>query len=413
MRKTGCQLNNKGLTFVEILVAVTMLTLVSLVFLRCISQTAFYNQRAREKQSALNLAQSLMEGFKAYDLGSIDAQFGSSIQSDFKMYNLEDSAAQSMSGTGSYGLSRVKINGVEYDARISMTEYTPAVSSVVAKTGLVESDIPNKYTDAIYCGDEISKEQKGIYQMVVDELKDATKVPDMKAADRTALTVDTLKINKLNFLNASRNTNVVINAGKVEVSVDYDYKFTYEYETETGSTKTYTSTASTYNYLFNATDLVMNCFDNSTTGVTLGNVYLYYYPAYNSNQGGQVKCTSDVINITNNTGEDKKVYVIKQHNRALSSGELAICEGSYTPKVVQSGSAITLYHNLKENLSGSGGSGCYTSGSITNKENYLDNANATKASRTQTTLLYSVNISIYKTGETDPIYVLNGTVNAR
>ena len=194
MRKTGCQLNNKGLTFVEILVAVTMLTLVSLVFLRCISQTAFYNQRAREKQSALNLAQSLMEGFKAYDLGSIDAQFGSSIQSDFKMYNLEDSAAQSMSGTGSYGLSRVKINGVEYDARISMTEYTPAVSSVVAKTGLVESDIPNKYTDAIYCGDEISKEQKGIYQMVVDELKDATKVPDMKAADRTALTVDTLKI---------------------------------------------------------------------------------------------------------------------------------------------------------------------------------------------------------------------------
>ena len=407
MRKTGCQLNNKGLTFVEILVAVTMLTIVSLVFLRCISQTAFYNQRAREKQSALNLAQSLMEGFKAYDLGSIDAQFGSSIQSDFKMYNLEGSAAQSMSATGSYGLNRVKINGVEYDARISMTEYTPAVSSVVAKTGLVESDIPNKYTDAIYCGKEISAEQQMIYGKVAEVIRDTDQITNMDPAKKAGMSVATLDMNNLEFLDTTRSLDVTVNSDKVTVAVSYSIKFTYEYDKVGGGTEEYISEVNTI------TDTEVICFDNSTTGVTLGNVYLYYYPAYNSNQGGQVKCTSDVINIANNTGNNKKVYVIKQHNRALSSGELAICEGSYTPKVVQSGSAVTLYHNLKENLSGSGSSSYDKSGSITDKENYLDNANATKASRTQKTLLYNVNISIYKTGETNPIYVLKGTVNAR
>ncbi|MGN1225762.1 MAG: hypothetical protein ACI4TL_00835 [Candidatus Cryptobacteroides sp.] len=410
MRKTEYQLNNKGLTFVEILVAVTMLTIVSLVFLRCISQSSFYNRDAREKQSALNLAQSLMEGFKAYDMTSIEAQYTTGGNSDFKLYTLDSTATKSKDpATGEYCLGNVKLNGVNYDARVTVSPYVSANVSVVTKSGLVDNDVPNKYCDAIYCGDEIASEQYPIYQMVCQDILSNVASADMDPDERANLVAGNLKMNRLLFLDTTtRNIAVNMTDNKVEVTVSYNFQFTYEYDKPTGSTETYASEAKTY------TGTTITAFDNTATGVTLENVYLYLYPAYKSDQGGQIKCSADELTISNNSGSDRKVYVVKQHNRALSSGELSICEASYRLKVIQSGAQpITLYHNLLTNLSGHGGAGWIRSGNITDKEGLLDNADSHKSSRTQEQLLYNVKINVYKTGSATLVYELSGTVNAR
>lgn len=408
MRKTEYQLNNKGLTFVEILVAVTMLTIVSLVFLRCISQSAFYNRDAREKQSALNLAQSLMEGFKAYDLTSIEKQYTTGTNADFKLYSLDGAVTRSKNAAGEYCLNTVKINGVNYDAKVSVSPYISSKTTVMTEAGLVDSDVPNKYTDAIYCGEEITDEQLPIYQQVINELLTNIDAADMDPNERADLVAGNLDVSKLIFLDTTERSILVdITDNKVDVTVSYSYQFTYEYDKPGGSSATYASTSVTY------TGTTATCFDNSTTGVSLENIYLYIYPAYKSNQGGQIKCSGDEIIINNNTSRERNVYLVKQYNSALNNAELSICEGSYRMTVRQNGAnAIVLYHNLLTNLSGHGGSGWSRSGNITDKKGLMDNV-GNKLYRSKQTLLYEVKIDIYKTGSSTPIYELSGTVNAR
>ncbi|MDE6129037.1 MAG: type II secretion system GspH family protein, partial [Lachnospiraceae bacterium] len=81
------KLNNKGLSLVEILVAVVILALVTGPLLHSFVSAARYNQRAKERQRTTTAAQSVMEGFKAFDLEELCWQFSGDPAHPFRVYS--------------------------------------------------------------------------------------------------------------------------------------------------------------------------------------------------------------------------------------------------------------------------------------------------------------------------------------
>lgn len=71
-RICGRRLNNGGMSLVEVVVAMTIFTVVTVPVLHALTTSAYYNQKARKRQNVTALAESVMENFKGYSLDSLE-----------------------------------------------------------------------------------------------------------------------------------------------------------------------------------------------------------------------------------------------------------------------------------------------------------------------------------------------------
>lgn len=411
--QTSRKLNNKGMTLVEVLVAMLMLSVVSLVFLRAFSQTTFYNKNAREKQYALTVAQSMMEGTKAYGMDALDKQFAG--EALFRLYPPAISCVKSGScAAGRYEIKEIQTGDFKFDVEINVAPAAAEASRpnlVTAETLAIGGDV-NKYKDAFYVQE--ARDQDIVYQKVIDAIK---AVPDMHYEAKNNLTKDTLKLSYVTLQIKERTLQVEIGDSIVKVKNVYEYSFDvtgYPYRTTSDPAGTESGVCGTSGSGF-ATGSEVECYNNTATagyGAQLENLYLYYYPAYNSTQGGYIKCLSDSVEIKNLSSRIINVFVAKQRNDELSNPEMMICEGSYSVKVSQSGTwGINLYHNLKERLAGSG-SGSYTfTPSI--PEECVDKGTLWERNAVPRTLVYDVNVVVRESGTGRAVYELSGTVNEK
>lgn len=418
------KLNNRGMTLVEVLVAMMMLSVVSLVFLRAFSQTMFYNKNAREKQYALTVAQSMMEGAKAYGMDALDEQFSGA--APFRLYPPAISSGKEGScAEGRYGIKEIKTGDFTFDVEI---EVTPAVAeasrpNLVTEASLANGSDINKYKDAFYV--QGGREQDIVYEKVVDALKS---VPDMHYEEKNGLTKDTVKWSYVTLVITGRTLQVEIGPSVVTVKNIYQYTFDitdYPYRTTSDPPGSESGVCGT-NGSGIAMDAGVECYNNTNTvgpagavgrPLQLENLYLYYYPAYNSTQGGYIKCLSDSIEIKNLSSRIINVYAVKQRNEALSNPEMMICEGSYSVNVKQSGTnGINLYHNLKEKLAGSG-TGNYTWTPSIPAE-CVDKGTLWEKDAAPRPLVYNVKVVVSEHVASDPftgriVYELSGTVNEK
>lgn len=74
--KNRRKLNNVGMSLVEVLVAIAILAVVAGPLLKTFVSAMRYNSKARAWQNMTTAAQSIMEGFKAYDVEELCEQFG-------------------------------------------------------------------------------------------------------------------------------------------------------------------------------------------------------------------------------------------------------------------------------------------------------------------------------------------------
>ncbi|MCR5609241.1 MAG: prepilin-type N-terminal cleavage/methylation domain-containing protein [Lachnospiraceae bacterium] len=74
-KKKRKKLNNSGFSIIEVMVAMTIMVIVSVPLLNSISNAAKVNRRAKERQRATLIAQNVVEGLKSYDLEYIRRQF--------------------------------------------------------------------------------------------------------------------------------------------------------------------------------------------------------------------------------------------------------------------------------------------------------------------------------------------------
>ena len=77
-RQSRTKLNNQGMSLVEVLVAMIIISIAGVAFLQSFTYATKYNILSREKQHAMGLAQSIMEDFKAYSLEDMDGKFSGS-----------------------------------------------------------------------------------------------------------------------------------------------------------------------------------------------------------------------------------------------------------------------------------------------------------------------------------------------
>lgn len=71
----GKKLNNKGMSLVEVIIAITILGLVAVPVLHSMTTAMVYNQKARIRQEMTLTAESIMETFKGYDLDELKTRF--------------------------------------------------------------------------------------------------------------------------------------------------------------------------------------------------------------------------------------------------------------------------------------------------------------------------------------------------
>lgn len=388
----------------EILVATIIFSIVSVVFLRSFVYALQMNEQAKQKQYSMILAQSLMESAKAYGLDTWEEQFKGT--EPFKIYDLGATGGtfELDSTTGDYKLHDIVYQADKFSDRYKYDvtiEISPSSDSK-HKAKLIKAKEVNAYRDAIYV--EEDDEQAKLWEDIKAGLA-------AQGHTGSIATLDTSKIS------ATRTVKVDISAAdKVEVQSVYEYAVANYPITKADGTTANVSFTGTVE----ATDDPIVCYDKAALGssVELSNLYIYYFPAYDRSVNQRIRCSSDEIKISNASDTLENIYVIKQKNPdpAFNDTEIAICESAYSPKVSISSPAqeVNLLHNLSKKLN---------EDVIVVPPPVIDISGAVnnigkapweeKDGEPDTTLLYNVKVTVYKSGSSEPLCELAGSSNAK
>lgn len=361
--------NNKGMTLVEVLVAMMILTIVSMVLLQGFVSATRYNKKAREKQRCLHVAQSVMEGFKAYDLESIASQFNH--QSDFRIFYdttnpVTYSEADRTSFTGGkfvrnttagaedkyhFVMSNVLYDGNKYEVDIALE---PDDSAEVTDNEISVPEVPefNKYNDGFCTMKTPSYEKNFVYKDCLDFLLTSAQVTPNIKAGTVALTEEQKAAVKFNKRTITININEVDGSTIVDVKSTYDFEFeNLEYKAAGigGGVDTDEIVSLSPNEI---PDTVIDstpskvpeyeAYNNRNTRpfANLNNIYVYYTPDYD---------VAEEIKVINNTGGTYTVYLIKQRVGVYGDAGLVVKESSYNPTII-SDNGVLIRTNAATNL---------------------------------------------------------------
>ena len=445
MRNSGSQrkrkLNNRGLSLVEVMVGIVILGIVTGPLLHSFVSAMRYNQRAKERQRTTTAAQSIMEGFKAYDIEELCWQFSGDPAHPFRVIAnsgvVSEEALSDRSGDGvpdtsilpqadgtlafepasdghyAFVMQNISFESKLYDARVEVRPKAPLPDADFDGTqNMAAFEDINGYLDAIY-KPQANRDQLA-YTLILNKLLD--KLNEEDASDEefllADLDTDKLRVKKLILVDiTSSGTDICV----VKVTTIYQYEtLNYLYEDAEGDEQElefsgnladssgkkvvddinhdgfleidYSNTNCDSGVIY--TEEIYNNTQTAADGAHLEKVYLYYYPAYRDVSG--VKISSETIILQNNSGEAKDIYLIKQVNGTLSNVWLNNYENSYSPTVTGTGSAINLYHNLNTNLAGGGTTASVSISGVTEKTQLVEN--------NPEYLLYEVIVSVYEEG---------------
>lgn len=451
--KRNGKLNRKGMTLVEVIVAMAILAIVLAPALRIFASTSGTNLRSRLRQRATSVAEGIMESFKAYNVEQLCRQFSAG---NFKgvVGSTDTARPTTMSAKAVYGsverdplrtdgtlrddADRYKFNvqnavseGQYYDVEILVT---PRVATDVLK--MYDA---NAYSDGIIA----LKEQSGYDALGALKTRAETTFETNFSSYHSSASghaVDSVDITDFKrVIDLDVDDDGTVQTVVMKVTYTCKAKVNYHYSDGTGShtsSKDYTETDMKLEEVLDTTPGAANptqlkIYDNTSTiaGVELSGkrsklnqLYLYYFPVYEDKYGSGAK---DVINIdcslTNlyNPGivadpkaqgyEPLKITVAKQQATTLTEAELNHGEVNYNVSLngtVAGGGQTELLTNLDENLaplgsviappSISGFSSCETV-----KDGIVD----------RVVLLYDVEIHVFEAGTTDEVASFVGTMN--
>jgi len=381
------KLNNKAMTLIEVIVAMAILAVVITPTLRMFATSSGTNLRAKHRQRATTVGESVMESFKAYTVEALCQQFD--IYKNFK----------GVRGTADMGVEAF---------------YSADRTSGVTRSGIF-TELKTKASDSVLAA-------HSTYTIDDVELSKVKRVIDIAINDDGTNQTVTEKITFTAEAKVTYHyTTGVVGAPPVSGSVDVTDPtvMTYEVEFEDGGTKVKEYTV----------------YDNSATIAgqnvkgkicKLNNVYLYYFPAYEEiygdNAEDEINVTAHLTSLYANGGSDPKgegyepmkMIIARQITTGLTDSDLSSEEVTYDYNVnctLNGGGQLDLLHNygekLKENFTGvptaPGGRVSGFSSMQPIKDGILDTTN----------LIYDVRIEVYQagTGRTDQLALFTGTIN--
>lgn len=341
------QLNkNAGFSLLELLIAVTILAIITIPMLHMFVTSARINGKSRITLRATVLAQDIVEGLKAYHIDEIQDQFNG--VEDFEMLNTsviagdctyKEDVDREKPGKYYFVLKNAKLENSRFDVLISVdaTGYVEGTTPTKHNSFLNTSDVAkvasmNKSTDASY-------EQSALMnEAALSKAQLELKIPGDNVTYKTVgLTCE--RTFTVTFKDAGTETDKEgITKQKTEAFVTCKYEFSYGGEA--------------YTYI---PDGMEGVDDAGNTGLPCGsftgrNFYFFYFPLYDAAtdklvfDGTAAGWTKD--NLMN-------LYIAKQTDTTLTDMNLNKAETSYKPVVnilATSSETFRIFTNLGVNL---------------------------------------------------------------
>ncbi len=373
------KLNNKGMTLIELMVAIAILSVAIVPLMYAFVSTARYNAKGRELQQTTVLAQTVIENCKAYDVGEIydkmnDKSFIGSMADASTLWG------ETIVGDNyTYYIANAKLENQRYDVTLELTpyEFTNLYDGTSQSSyDMLFTQSMNSYLDGVFTNNTASDgtpsytaENMDIVayeealKKIADEIKaDAATKPAIIEEVNVPYSVIKAGATDLKvYRNITISTNKTGDVTKATVNYKYEFEltsgnYTYNYTPPEGGTpielKWDCGTGRMVLY-----DISFEIYNNAGTNAPahpteLQNIYFFYYPAYNGSLTDYPIIEEKII-ITNGLSDPINVYLVKQKNTSYTDAELNTLESSgYAPAIVTSGD-MTLYHNLGDNLGGS------------------------------------------------------------
>ena len=315
--------DNKGMTLIELLVAIAMLGVVISPFLKTFTISARQNNKARETFRATTVAQNLMEGLEAFSLEDVCNQVNKNTGNASMLYRPngyaehreigEEKSGNGLSGneyvfqntpSNKYeiGIKGIEEDGKLYDAKILLDASGYAAINQDAEFSV---DMMNEATDVIY---RLSQEND---QTIIDDISGR-------------------------WEKTKRTFFITIKQQNEKKNVQVGVKVVYEYPKKNG----------------NATESKTSENDLSVELDDLNNLYIFYYPNYNSKSTG---APLDIFDIDFQADIDFNLYLVKQTYSGMSITDTnyhALLDVKDSPSSGEKRPRITLRTNILDDLYG-------------------------------------------------------------
>lgn len=385
LHKIRKKVNNAGMTLIEILVAMTLLVVAIIPLSGGFIYSAMNSAKAKHMQQTAVLANTMIENCKAYNVDVIkemvldgsfmpnatDSVQDTSFTAGSYLYYFDDVVVYSDATTG-YESSQVydlsmKIEPIGNPKKImdysNMNQYSDAVFIVN------ETPVDGDTFTAKDCDAKAEEYGLGLIASKVNTTIDTT--PGWSHAYFTYSDIDTsmesggdnagkkLELTRTIYIDAKKDDVT----GEETVVVKYIYAYNF-----TGGIFKFKDSVTNEIRSVDVSSLLdkeyeFPIYDNTALGDgTLENVYLFYYPSYNTTG---IEFAQDEIVIGNtNFADGYDVYIMKQPREDITNvSELNTKETTYAPKVTVDGIYDTdVYHNLSVNLGGGGTTGTVDTG---------------------------------------------------
>lgn len=342
------QLNkNAGFSLLELLIAVTILAIITIPMLHMFVTSARINGKSRITLRATVLAQDIVEGLKAYHIDEIQDQFNG--VEDFEMLNTsviagdctyKEDVDREKPGKYYFILKNAKLENSRFDVLISVdaTGYVEGTASTKHDSYLNTREVAkvagmNKSTDASFEQSQLQDEA------ALEKAVLALSIPGDDITYKTAgLTCDrTITVCFLDGGTVTGEDGSILN--KTNAFVTYNYKFTY-------GGKNYTYIPPAMEVIDGEGNSGLPC--GSFTG---NNFYFFYYPLYDAKKDELI---FDATGVTRTEENPLKLYIAKQTDSSMTDVKLNQAETSYKPVVnvrnTTGSKTFRIYTNLARNL---------------------------------------------------------------
>ena len=470
----GRKLNNRGMSLIEILVAIIILAVVTGPLLHSFVTAIKLNSKAKEQQRVITAAQSIMEGFKAYTLEELCMQFyqnqatvdpspanggfyvvanAGGVKEIDTMGNPYSSISSVPDGEGTalvftpslgnkyaFSLENVDFEGQKYDAKVELEPLTVAdMAAVPAVTNLASIEDFDVDTTAVY--DQTNENIDAVVASeIVDYVWDNTTWSGWQAyqtntskseAEAKALMLENLKINKKTTKLEIESKDewkegATVTSYTVKLQIMYDYEiavYTYSYVDPYSSTDKPGTTQAISGRMYLREDGTIS--DSNMTYATiypteetkdaskLKSISFCYYPAYDYSSVGDV---GSGVSIKEECFEISSWYPNPAVNVSLIKQRHSNISDDAQLSTLES-TYIGMINTMGDDSFLKLGANITAEGSNI-KENLADAITPAGDMVTEKSqvLIYKVKVSVYSAGEAaggfagEPLVVLDGTM---
>ena len=335
MRK---ELNNKGFSLVELLIATVILAIVVAPLLHSFVTAAHTTVRSRQIGDATLVSENIAEMVEATSLTQLfnepDPSKYFAGATEKKLYSYDGSTYTEITSPGTANCYYLGVKGVQagsstFNAMIKLDANAYRNGS----SGINDVDITDySNMDAVYAQSRDADDPDQLGWASFQDKANALH-SDWSPSSAEPIRTITLEMSQAD--------------GKIYARLHFDYEYTYRYtvvDELTGEAQSYTNTldSDTISY-----DLLAQGYSLEANGGKLPNIYVMYYPLYED--AGD---TNDIIRIENEIAEPFKLFLVKERDVDLS-GELQYhaSVAQYVPAGTAAEDFAVVYSNIREDLS--------------------------------------------------------------